>query len=238
MARCWGITRNLHRCKRTGDWTFFCDEHQRQWIGWLFTLVSLIAAILGILGYFSVPQEASPTTTTVTNERITISGDVTTTEGTTIVSTGDVTIQQDPLAAQALKILEQQLAAANLQAQQHQDQIKALTESITALTQKQDQPGVKEALQRLAKGDTQKAETIFQEIIDRGEPNIQETAEAYRHLGALAFLHDTQKSNQCLPPGYPTRSRQCAGLESTRSSSPTYGTRDNWTMQKRPINAF
>ena len=159
MARCWGITKNLHRCKRTGDWTFFCDEHQRQPIYWLFSLTFTVLVGIGI-NYLS-----------------------------------SVTLPKDPLIAESLKALKAQLATANLREQEYQDQIEALTESVTVLTQQKDRPnappGIEEALEKLAQGDTRKAEAIFQEIADR---DIQEAAEAYRNLGALAFLHDTQKA--------------------------------------------
>ena len=117
----------------------------------------------------------------------------------TITDSGiiDITIQ-DPLAVKALEALEKRLAVADLQAQEYQDQIKALTASITALAQQKDQPdaspGIKEALKKLAEGNTQEAEAIFQTITDRKKADIQEAAAAYRHLGALAFLHDTQKA--------------------------------------------
>ena len=58
MTRCWGITRNLHRCNRTGDWEFFCHEHNRQWIVWLFSLVfTVLAGTLTIANYFSSSSE-------------------------------------------------------------------------------------------------------------------------------------------------------------------------------------
>ena len=159
MTRCWGITRNLHRCKRTGNWNFFCYEHKRQWIGWLFSLIFTVIAGISV-NYLS-----------------------------------SVTLPKDPIIAKSLEVLKAQLATANLREQEYQDQIEALTKSITALAQQKGQPdappGIKEALRRVAQGDTQKAEAIFQEIADR---DIQEAAEAYRHLGALAFLHDTQKA--------------------------------------------
>lgn len=51
--RCWGLTRNLHRCSRTGDWKIFCGDHKRQWIGWSFTLIFTVlggaASIYGVL---------------------------------------------------------------------------------------------------------------------------------------------------------------------------------------------
>ena len=109
----------------------------------------------------------------------------------------DVTIQ-DPLAIKALEALEKRLAVADLRDQEYQDQIKALTESITELAQQKDQPealpGIEEALQWIAEGDTQKAEAIFQSIANRKKADIQEAAKAHRNLGALAFLHGTQKA--------------------------------------------
>ena len=51
--RCFGITRNLNRCSRTGNWLLFCEEHSRQWIGWLFFLIFTVgggtASIYGVL---------------------------------------------------------------------------------------------------------------------------------------------------------------------------------------------
>jgi hypothetical protein len=42
--RCFGITRNLHRCGRSGDWRLFCPEHRRQPIAWLVFLVFTVVA--------------------------------------------------------------------------------------------------------------------------------------------------------------------------------------------------
>jgi hypothetical protein len=42
--RCWGLSRNLHRCGRAGDWLLFCDEHSRQPYGWLVFLVFTVVA--------------------------------------------------------------------------------------------------------------------------------------------------------------------------------------------------
>jgi hypothetical protein len=44
MRRCLGITRNLHRCGRTGDWRWFCHEHRQQPIVWLSFIVFTVAA--------------------------------------------------------------------------------------------------------------------------------------------------------------------------------------------------
>ena len=169
MARCWGITRNLHRCKRTGDWQFFCPEHQRQWIGWLFTSVSLIAAILGILSYFSPP----------------------------------LPVDVDAIVEKLKATHKGQLATLEQQYQQQiEDWKQQARDAVIALKnihgQRDAPPGIDNALALLEQGDTKAAEAIFQEIANtktaEGKAANQKAAEAYRHLGALAFLHDTQKA--------------------------------------------
>jgi hypothetical protein len=42
--RCWGLTRNLRRCGRQGDWKLFCADHRRQPFVWLFVLVFTVLA--------------------------------------------------------------------------------------------------------------------------------------------------------------------------------------------------
>jgi len=48
VARCFGITRNLHFCGRTGDWSIFCSEHWLQPLVWLVGLVTVLAGIATI----------------------------------------------------------------------------------------------------------------------------------------------------------------------------------------------
>ncbi len=54
---------------------------------------------------------------------------------------------------------------------------------------------IDEALTQLGAGDTAKAEEIFRRVLERrraeGQGAFKEAAAAARHLGALAFLHDT-----------------------------------------------
>ncbi len=75
--------------------------------------------------------------------------------------------------------------------------IKELESVVTAVS-KQKGPGVDEALAELEKGETAKAEKLFEEIIkskrQEGDAALKEAAAAARHLGALAFLHDTEKA--------------------------------------------
>jgi len=92
-----------------------------------------------------------------------------------------------------------QLAALDQQYQGEVDDWKAQAKSaVEALNklggQKDAPPGIDRALALLAQGDTQSAEAVFQEIASRREPDIQEAAAAYRHLGALVFWGDTQKA--------------------------------------------
>ena len=82
------------------------------------------------------------------------------------------------------------------------DQVHQLTDAVQALSDERNEPdapaGVDEALALLAKGETDAAEAVFQEVKERrtaeGEESRKETAAAARHIGALAFLHDTDKA--------------------------------------------
>ncbi len=90
--------------------------------------------------------------------------------------------------------LAKELAAGQLAAKD--EQIKALTEAITALA-KTGAPAanIQAAEQALQHGDTEKAKAIFAEVLKtkeaEGKQATKEAAAAARHLGALAFLHDT-----------------------------------------------
>ncbi|MEX0829560.1 MAG: tetratricopeptide repeat protein [Nitrospirales bacterium] len=83
-----------------------------------------------------------------------------------------------------------------------QDLRNTLKSAVVALAKKQEEagalPNVKEAFKKLAVGDTEYAEAIFREILSRkiqeGAAANKEAAEAARHLGALAFLHNTQNA--------------------------------------------
>jgi hypothetical protein len=44
MQHCFGITRTLHRCSRTGNWRFFCNDHRRQPLVWTSFLVFTVVA--------------------------------------------------------------------------------------------------------------------------------------------------------------------------------------------------
>lgn len=83
-----------------------------------------------------------------------------------------------------------------------QQTIGSLRKAVDALTAEQSDPdapeGVAEALACLEQGDTGKAEAIFKQILEtkesEGQASLKEAAQAAMHIGALAFLHDTEKA--------------------------------------------
>ena len=97
---------------------------------------------------------------------------------------------------EALKLAEK-LAA--MQGEKDAQVIKSLQETIQALTQQSaEKYNIQQALDLLAQGNTTEAEKIFASIAasarQKGkEANLEEAA-ALRHLGSLAFLHDTPKA--------------------------------------------
>lgn len=44
MRQCFGRTKDLNRCSRKGRWRWFCQEHKRQPLAWLFGLVFTVIA--------------------------------------------------------------------------------------------------------------------------------------------------------------------------------------------------
>ena len=64
--RCWGRTRNLHRCGRVGGWRLFCDEHRRQpWVWFAFIVFTVIPGMAAIKStWFSSNLETFHSTST------------------------------------------------------------------------------------------------------------------------------------------------------------------------------
>ena len=83
-----------------------------------------------------------------------------------------------------------------------QQQVRELTDAVRTLAERQNEPdappGIEAALRELARGETSAAEAIFEQVLERkkavGEAASKEAAAAARHIGALAYLHDTQKA--------------------------------------------
>lgn len=99
-------------------------------------------------------------------------------------------VDAEKLAAKLLEPLQGQLQAKD-------EQIKALTEAINALS-KADAPAkdINAALRALEQGDTREAQAIFAEVLctkeAEGVAANKEAAAAARHLGALAYPNDTK----------------------------------------------
>ena len=88
------------------------------------------------------------------------------------------------------------------ESQAKDEQIKALTHAITALSQNHGVIGteaqINSAFTALKHGDITEAKTLFAKAAEKAESVIQsesqKAAEAYRNLGALAFLDNTQEA--------------------------------------------
>lgn len=95
---------------------------------------------------------------------------------------------------------ERQELEGRLQAKDQE--IAALTAAVEDLRARAAQPNApqrfEDALAKLSNNDTAAAEAIFQEVLEQkkaeGDAANKEAAAAARHLGALAFLHDTEKA--------------------------------------------
>lgn len=100
---------------------------------------------------------------------------------------------------QALTDARQREAAFQERDRSLQADLAALKEAITAIPKQTEIPNaqarIRKALAAAADGDTALAEAIFSEVearkIAEGKTAYQTAAEAARHRGALAFLHDT-----------------------------------------------
>ena len=68
VRRCLGRTGNLRRCQREGDWRFFCHDHVRQPLIWLFTFIFTVLG--GTASIYSVlAPPARPVSETIQGSR-------------------------------------------------------------------------------------------------------------------------------------------------------------------------
>ena len=109
---------------------------------------------------------------------------------------------QDETVKGIVASFSNQLESKDDQIDAKNQQIAELTKAVAALANAKSNPnasgGIDAALQALSQGDTEKAEKIFQARVEAGEAELlktaDKTAESYRHLGALAYFHDTAKA--------------------------------------------
>jgi tetratricopeptide (TPR) repeat protein len=101
------------------------------------------------------------------------------------------------VSVDAGKVARELLAPLQGQLEAKDEQIKALTEAITALSKTgASTASINDALRALKQGDTAKAQAIFAEVLRskeaEGRQANKEAAAAARHLGALAYMNDTK----------------------------------------------
>ncbi|MCI5219893.1 MAG: tetratricopeptide repeat protein [Candidatus Electrothrix sp. LOE2] len=99
------------------------------------------------------------------------------------------------VAVNAGKLAEKLVGPLQGQLEAKDEQIKALTEAITALSKTgASTASINDALRALEKGDTAKAQAIFAEVLRskeaEGRQANKEAAAAARHLGALAYMNN------------------------------------------------
>lgn len=56
---CFGVTRNLHRCKRTGNWLIFCPQHLKQWLVLLSFLIFVVGGSIASYYYLMLTSANS-----------------------------------------------------------------------------------------------------------------------------------------------------------------------------------
>ncbi len=103
------------------------------------------------------------------------------------------------VAVNAGKLAEKLVGPLQGQLEAKDEQIKALTEAITALSKTgASTASINDALRALEKGDTAKAQAIFAEVLRskeaEGRKANKEAAAAARHLGALAYMNNPKKA--------------------------------------------
>ena len=99
----------------------------------------------------------------------------------------------------ATKTERDQLQRALAEGQKEREALRAAIMALSGKAREADAPGkIEHALDFLRRGETGEAQAIFAEILEQkqaqGVAALKEAAEAARHLGALAYLDDTEKA--------------------------------------------
>ncbi len=181
-------------------WKLLLDEQNREALKIVgYVVAALAAAGWALYQYFFKRSSETSTRPGISADHGGIAAEkITATThpgGTTIITTGPVTINADEAAKELINFYKKQLEIS-------QEQTKALTEAIKSIP-KQTQivnakARIEAALKAIKNNDTGAAEAIFQEVLDQkaaeGLSANSQAAEAARHLGALVFLHNTEKA--------------------------------------------
>ena len=186
-------------------WTWLLDEQNRGAVTLILAGITAVGAAAWKI-YEKFSKSPPGPSVSASGGAMAAGGDISATAqpgGTAIIATGPVTVNDVDKIVKGLEAAhERELAGYQDREQQLQDRNKSLTEAVTALIKQKEQPdappGIDDALAHLAQGNTAGAEAVFQEVLNRkaaeGAASNKEAAAAARHLGALAYLHDTQKA--------------------------------------------
>jgi hypothetical protein len=122
-----------------------------------------------------------------------IGGGIQTGVGNINIAGGDIHVHQEPTAiVDKLLARNEHLSRQLGELAEHK---KALVAAVSDLQKRQlkvtSPSSIDAALRALERGNTDAAEQLFLREAERGDENA---GRAYRHLGALAFLHDTRKA--------------------------------------------
>ena len=184
--------------------------------------IGVISGILGIISlglYFADKFSANPSNDAQKpepNTSITINGTV----NNSPIAGHDVIHGMTPESVS--QIVTTLINKSQLDLQVKDEQIKSLTEAVTALSKGQgidaSPAELNTALAALAQGNTALAKSLFANAAEKAEKQAKQGAEAYRNLGALAFLDNTQEALQAyrratqLDPGNADGWNQLGGL--------------------------
>lgn len=190
------------------------DHPEVTWSGAGITGVAALAALVRRLWPRRKPEvpalvQPVPTNTvtssTGTLQSVTAGGNVTVHVGMTVDQAKELagafidTAMRERIDA-ATEDERRRAAEAEARARASEEQLAHAIQALDALRAQlpAQSPGIDSALAALGQGDTAEAEDLFTKVLaDResaGRDQFREAAAAARHLGALAFLHDTRKA--------------------------------------------
>ena len=166
-------------------------KNNQSWVTLVISAASLLVATVALVpGFRSAFKGAEPTQDVDDNSGIVVGPGATTGD---ITQGGGLTPQQEAKVDRILKAVEAKNPAAFAELEQTAPQsLQALREAVAVAVQ-EDMGAAEAALER---GDTKVAAAMFRRILEREKASGREAnkraAAAARHIGALAFLHDTE----------------------------------------------
>jgi len=171
----------------------------RGWLGrnWVATLVGILGLLVAIITLIVQWPDDTPGTA---GPRLSVGGN---NSGAIVTGDNATTTIHQGLSEPEINLIVKILTDTHLATRRaDQETIKSLRAAVEALSQRATRPNanpeIRDALEQLKAGDQKAAEAIFAQVLAeeeaRGQRALKKAAEAARHLGALAFLHDTKSA--------------------------------------------